>query len=281
MQLFEQLFHWGAHLPATGLYLFVFGWLFLESTGFPISDEPLLLLAGYLTTTGKINLALVILIALVGKVAASYCAFLLGHVINLERLARPEQRPTHKLGLLLWYLRPTMGAVIATEERVRKSGAWGVFLGRLVPVVRSFISYPAGAARMRHDVFLGATAAGSFLWIAGWTITGAVVGRSYREVAGKLGSVSLVLLALAAIGIIALLVWNHRRAEAEAVRLQAQRIALAAQKAREHLPHRAHPHSSSAAARKSAPATLKSKANGKTMPAASKPALETKKSIKP
>ena len=71
-----------------------------------------------------------------------------------------------------------------TEAFFAKRGAWSVFLGRLVPVVRSFISYPAGAARMPFAVFLLATTAGSLLWIAGWTVLGAVVGHSYRALEG-------------------------------------------------------------------------------------------------
>ncbi len=252
MNLFQQFYQWGAHLPPAGFYLFIFAWLFIESTGFPISDEPLLLLAGYLTTTGKLQLVLVIIIALVGKVSASYCAYLLGHVFDLERLARPEQvpQPSEKAGDSrqtgwfnrmvgwLYYLRPTRAAVLATEERVRRSGAWGVFFGRLVPVVRSFISYPAGAARMPQPIFLGATAAGSLLWIGGWTVTGSLVGRSYEQLSKRLGVVSIVLVVAAAVGILLLLIWNHRRAEAAALRLQAQRVAEAARQAREHRQHR-------------------------------------------
>ncbi len=250
MNLFQQFYQWGAQLPPAGFYLFIFAWLFIESTGFPISDEPLLLLAGYLTTTGKLQLVLVILIALIGKVSASYCAYLLGHVFDLERLARPEQPPpsSEQSGAIrqkawfnwrwLYYLRPTRAAVLATEERVRRIGAWGVFFGRLVPVVRSFISYPAGAARMPQPLFLGATAGGSLLWIGVWTVTGAIVGRSYEQLSKRLGVVSLVLVVAAAVGILLLLVWNHRRAEAAALRLQAQRVAEAARQAREHRQHR-------------------------------------------
>ena len=47
---------WLTGLPPQPLYLFIFAWLFVESVGFPISDEPILLLAGYLTTVGHLNL---------------------------------------------------------------------------------------------------------------------------------------------------------------------------------------------------------------------------------
>ena len=78
-----------------------------------------------------------------------------------------------------------------TESFFARRGAWSVFLGRLVPIVRSFISYPAGAAGMPFGVFLLATSAGSLLWIAGWTALGAVVGHSYRALEGPWCTVSL------------------------------------------------------------------------------------------
>lgn len=222
MQQLAALYAWGAHLPTAGLYLFIFGWLFLESTGFPISDEPLLLLAGSYAASGKLQILLVITIALTGKVAASCLAFWLGHHINLERLARPDVPPDRGLWRWLYYVRPTKSIVIAAEARIRRQGAWGVFLGRLVPIVRSFISYPAGALRMRFPVFFTATTAGSLLWIGGWTIAGLVLGASYQRAVGKLGTVSFVLLVIAVAALAGAWLWNHRRAAAAASRQQAQ-----------------------------------------------------------
>lgn len=207
----HQLYVWGTQLPSAGLYAFIFLWLFVESTGFPISDEPLLLLAGYLTTTRQLHLALVIALALTGKVAASCAAYWLGARFDLERLARPAVAP---LGWrrVVWTLRPTRALALAVEERFRQQGVWGVFLGRLIPVVRSFISYPAGAARMPFGAFLAATAAGSLLWIASWTLLGAGLGRSYMMAQGRWGSLSWLMLASLAVIALAVWFWRHRRA---------------------------------------------------------------------
>jgi membrane protein DedA with SNARE-associated domain len=178
-------------MPPEPLYLFIFAWLFVESVGFPISDEPILLLAGYLTTVGHLNLVTVILVALIGKVAASCVAYWIGRQLDLERVKRPAQQPTGAIERWLWYARPTEQMAQRTEAFFAKRGAWSVFLGRLVPVVRSFISYPAGAAGMPFPIFLLATAAGSLLWIAGWTVLGAVMGHSYRALEGPWRTASL------------------------------------------------------------------------------------------
>jgi membrane protein DedA with SNARE-associated domain len=182
---------WLTGLPPEPLYLFVLAWLFVESVGFPISDEPVLLLAGYLSTVGHLSLAAVIVVALVGKVAASCVAWWIGRRLDLERIKRPAERPSHGIARWLFYARPTEKMARQTEAFFARRGAWSVFLGRLVPVARSFISYPAGAAGMPFGVFLLATTAGSLLWIAGWTALGAVVGRSYRALEGPWRAISL------------------------------------------------------------------------------------------
>jgi alkaline phosphatase len=206
------LLAWAQGLPAGPLYLFIFAWLFVESTGFPISDEPLLLLAGYLAHTRRLDLPAVVGVALVGKVGASCVAFWLGRHIQLERLARPAERPTQGVGRLLYALRPTTGTVQTVEQRFRRQGVWGVFLGRLVPVVRSFISYPAGAARMPTGRFLVATTAGSLIWIGIWTLLGAALGKSYETALARWGRLSWLVLAVFLLALGALWLWSHRRA---------------------------------------------------------------------
>jgi membrane protein DedA with SNARE-associated domain len=190
----SELENWLTGLPPELLYLFIFAWLFVESVGFPISDEPILLLAGYLTTVGHLNLVVVIFVALVGKVAASCVAYWIGRRLDLERVKRPERQPTGGIQRWLWYARPTEQMAQRTEDFFAKRGAWSVFLGRLVPVVRSFISYPAGAASMAFPIFLLATIAGSLLWIAGWTVLGAVMGHSYRALEGPWRTISLCII---------------------------------------------------------------------------------------
>lgn len=217
--LFSAVYAWGLQLPPAGLYLFVLAWLFVESTGFPISDEPLLLLAGYLTTTGRLNLALTVALALVGKVAASCLAYWIGHYIILEGFARPATQPQRRLGRWLYYLRPTRAFVLATEDLFRRYGVWGVFVGRLVPVVRSFISYPAGAARMRFPVFLAATTLGSLLWIVIWTTLGAILGKSYQTALTQWGSVGWIVLGVVVVALVALWLLAHRQAERYGERL--------------------------------------------------------------
>lgn len=164
---------WVQHLSPAAVYAVVFAWLFVESTGFPLSDEPLLITAGALARTGAVQMVPIIAIALAGKVAASALAFAIGRRLDLERLARPAVPPNTVSGRLLYLSRPRTKTVSRAQWFFRRYGTWSVFLGRLAPVVRSFVSYPAGAAGMAWLPFLLATIAGSAIWITGWTVAGA------------------------------------------------------------------------------------------------------------
>ena len=207
------LYSWAQHLPPGPLYLLIFVWLFVESTGFPISDEPLLLLSGYLAHLRRIDLVVAVSIALAGKVSASFCAYWLGRHIDLMALARPPVRPSAGLSRWLYLVRPSRGALLAAERRFQRRGVWGVFLGRLVPVVRSFISYPAGAARMPAGIFLAATTAGSLVWITTWTLLGVAFGRSYDALLARWSSLSWVVLAAFLLALSLLWLYSHRRSQ--------------------------------------------------------------------
>jgi membrane protein DedA with SNARE-associated domain len=207
----RSLEHWLTGLPPEPLYLFIFAWLFVESVGFPISDEPILLLAGYLSTLGDLSLTVVIVVALAGKVAASCVAWWIGWQLDLERFKRSAERPSSGIARWLYYARPTEKMARQTEAFFARRGAWSVFLGRLVPVVRSFISYPAGAAGMPFGVFLLATTAGSLLWIAGWTALGAVVEHSYHALEGPWRAISLWIIAAMFLATVGYLLWRRLR----------------------------------------------------------------------
>jgi membrane protein DedA with SNARE-associated domain len=65
-------------------------------------------------------------------------------------------------------------------------GSWAVFLGRMVPLVRTFVSYPAGIARMPLGKFIVFSTLGSLIWNVALIVAGFVVGENYEQIAAAL-----------------------------------------------------------------------------------------------
>ena len=165
----EQLHHfinWIVGVVGAWGYPGIFVLMCLESTFVPIPSEIVMPPAGYLASTGQMNLAIAILMGTLGSMA--------GASINY--------------GLAIWLGRPFLlryGKYILCPphkfEKVEKffltHGEIGTFTGRLILGVRHFISMPAGLARMNLARFLGLTAAGSAIWCAVLAYIGFYIGK--------------------------------------------------------------------------------------------------------
>jgi len=147
-----------------------------ESAGIPISSEIVVPLGGSLAAAGILPLAGVVLAATVGNLVGSSIAFALSRrygpalVIRYGRRVGLDQRHLDLAG--------------------RFFARWGlpaVFAGRLLPVVRTYISFPAGLSGMGWAPFLLATAAGCVPWNLGLACAGLLLGRQYGEVEHALG----------------------------------------------------------------------------------------------
>ena len=125
---------------------------------------------------------------------------------------------------LLFHLRPTPALVARTEEWFRRHGALSVFFGRLVPVVRSFISYPAGGGTDGIPPVLRGDQRRLTIWIAAWVALGAVFGRSSTEAVSRWGAWSWYVLALFLLAVTGTAVWRHRRAAGQSARKRRFRL---------------------------------------------------------
>jgi membrane protein DedA with SNARE-associated domain len=148
-------------------YLGIFIGMFLESTMLPIPSELVMIPAGISSSYGNMNLSLVIFVGVLGNVTGAifsyYLAILLGRPILL------------KIGKY-FFVKPKD---IAKIERFFEShGNISVFIGRLVPGVRHFISLPAGIAKMNFKTFCFYTTIGSALWTSILTFLGYGIGAN-------------------------------------------------------------------------------------------------------
>ena len=126
----------------------------LENLVPPIPSEVVLSMAGYLAGAGRVNVVLVAVAATAGSVLGALALYWLGYALGEDRLRRWLDRiplvDADDLNLAdRWFERHEKGAV---------------FLGRMAPVVRSLVSIPAGANRMRLGTFTLLTTIGSGIW---------------------------------------------------------------------------------------------------------------------
>jgi len=126
----------------------------LESMIAPVPSEAVMPFVGFLVADGKWNLWLAILSTSIGSVAGSALSYLMGYYGG-----RPFVLKVGK------YLLLNQHDLEWTERFFhRRAGVWTLFLSRFIPVVRHFISIPAGTGRMPMGPFLVATFVGATLW---------------------------------------------------------------------------------------------------------------------
>lgn len=164
--LVEQVNAWG--------YLGIFVMMFLESTFFPFPSEVAMIPAGFLAYQGRMDFSLAILAGIAGS--------LLGSLFNYY-LAR-------NVGVLI--LRRYGRYIFFDESRLERCNALFLrhgeittFVCRMIPLVRQYISLPAGLARMNLFRFSLYTSLGAGLWVAILTVFGYWVGSTLQNLEGN------------------------------------------------------------------------------------------------
>lgn len=144
----------------------------LESIVPPIPSEIVLAMAGYLAAEGRFHLAVIVLAATVGSLVGALVLYWLGAALGEERLKR-------------WLDHIPLVDREDLEKADRwfeRHGRWAVLIGRLVPVVRSLVSVPAGANRMPMGEFVLLTTLGSGVWNALIVGLGYTLGSRWQDV---------------------------------------------------------------------------------------------------
>ncbi|HEY4456670.1 MAG TPA: DedA family protein [Pseudonocardiaceae bacterium] len=191
--------------------LAVFLLMVAESACIPIPSEVIMLLGGALAG-GAIpgthpSLVLVIVAGVLGNVVGSYIAWAVGRYAG--------QAALHRWGRFL-LLRD--GDIEKAHRWFTRYGAASVFFGRMLPVIRTFISLPAGFAAMPPVRFGVYTLLGCIPWTAALGIAGYAIGANWQTVADDFHGPTYIVAAVVGIGIIVaivLFVRKRRAARAE------------------------------------------------------------------
>jgi membrane protein DedA with SNARE-associated domain len=150
-------------------YIAVFVLMVAESACIPVPSELIMTFAGVLAATGKLNLALVILMGAVGNIFGAYIAWAVGRTGGRALVIRYGK-----------YVFLRVHDLERAERWFAKRGQAAVFFGRLLPVVRTFISLPAGVAEMEPIRFGIYTFLGSVPFVGVLAVVGYAVGSNYH-----------------------------------------------------------------------------------------------------
>ena len=173
----------------------------IESAAIPFPSELIMPLAGWLLIQAKGGSVWWVLLAGfyggMGNLLGSWVAYWIS-----MKGGRPLLLKYGK------YVLMSKDEVDKAEIWFNKYGEWAVFIGRLLPVVRTFISIPAGLARMNLWRFSLYTFAGSFIWSLGLAYGGFLLGENWEDLRAVMRPVDIPILLILAAGAIWLLV--HR-----------------------------------------------------------------------
>jgi membrane protein DedA with SNARE-associated domain len=182
----------------------VFLLMTLQCVGVPFPSEVIMPLAGYLASTGTLNLAAAIALGTAGNVVGSLLAYGLAAWLGEPVLLGPGR-----------YIGIRREHVESADRWFHRHGRSAVLLGRLLPVVRTYISFPAGLARVPLGEFTVFTLLGTLPWCAALGVAGWAVGKSWDRISGPISTAGL---GLAVLIVVVLAVWlvrgRRRRASA-------------------------------------------------------------------
>jgi membrane protein DedA with SNARE-associated domain len=178
--------------------LAVFLLMILESACIPVPSEAIMLYGGFLVSQGKAGLGWMILAGVAGNLVGSTIAYWVGRAKGREWLLR-------------WHwLHITPKRLDSADRWFGRWGDWAVLLARCLPIVRTFISLPAGIARMPYGRFILLTFIGCLPWVTGLTLIGRAVGDNWEDIQHQLHYVDYVVLAAIVAGVIWLIVRRRR-----------------------------------------------------------------------
>jgi membrane protein DedA with SNARE-associated domain len=198
---------WLINLVSAWGYIAIFVTMVGESAGLPISSEIVVPLGGALAFLGKLGLGpsvveliLVVVISSLANLTGSLIAFYLtrrfGEAVVLSRFGR-------WMGLSKGHLR-------LANRFFDRWGLWAVFLGRLLPIVRTYISFPAGLSKISYVKFIVVSLLGAIPWNIGLAYAGYLLGQHYQQVATTLGPIAIPM-AIVVVLILAAAWWYGRR----------------------------------------------------------------------
>ena len=188
MHIISALTQWLVDTIGRMGYTGIVSLMFLESSFFPFPSEVVMPPAGYLAWKGEMSLPLVLISGIAGS--------LLGALFNYwlaVKLGRPFLLKYGK------YFFVSPESINKADDFFSKHGHVSTLVGRLLPVIRQYISLPAGIARMPMKTFMLFTTIGAGAWVVVLTFAGYLLGEHQDLLKEYLHVITLGCVALAVV----------------------------------------------------------------------------------
>lgn len=190
-------------------YLGIFLMIALENVFPPIPSEIILTFGGVMTISTNLTILGVIIAATLGSVVGAIILYRIGRILDVERLEKIIDHWGH-------VLRVSKEDIYKADAWFDKYGYWTVFFCRMIPLIRSLISIPAGMSNMNVWLFLLFTTLGTLIWNIILVVVGAAVGDNWTTIVQYMDIYSNITYALitAAVLIFVILFYMGKRKKA-------------------------------------------------------------------
>lgn len=192
LEIISNLTNFITQTISNGGYIGIFFLMVAESALIPIPSEIIMPFSGYLVSTGKFNVIAVIIAGSIGNLIGSLIAYFVGVYLGRGFVVKYGK-----------YVLLKKSHLELAESYFKKYGDRSTFISRLLPAVRTYVSLPAGVAKMNLKKFAGYTLIGSVIWNSALTYIGITLGEQWDSIR----KYSTYFDAIVVIAVIAAIVW--------------------------------------------------------------------------
>ena len=178
-------------------YFGVFGLMTLESACIPIPSEVIMPFSGFLVASGKLNIFWVTFFGALGNLLGAVITYAVGYfggrpfILKYGKFIFVKEKEVHH-----------------AEKFFERWGDFAVFIARNLPVIRTFISVPAGVAEMNFPKFALYSFIGSIPWCFGLTYLGYMLGSNWLVIR-QYGHYLDILSGIAILAFISQIIWDY------------------------------------------------------------------------
>lgn len=196
--------NWMTHIIEQYSYFGILLMMALENIFPPIPSEVILTFGGFMTTKSSLTVFGVILSATIGSVLGAIMLYGVGYYLEVKKIEKIVERWGH-------LLRVKTSDIHKANEWFERYGYWTIFFCRMIPLIRSLISIPAGMTKMNFWLFLLFTTLGTFIWNIALVMTGHFLGESWEDILYYFDLYSNIVYALLAIAAVCFLFLFFRK----------------------------------------------------------------------